>query len=92
MPGVTVVAADNAVSPGIQYVRRELDSGLLRIHADACPHLVREMSNYVYDERASLFGEDKPVKRDDHGPDALRYDRWTGATVYARPMVLRGAR
>ena len=92
MPGVPVVAADNAVSPGIQFVRRELDAGLLRIAREDVPHLVREMSNYVYDERASMFGEDKPVKRDDHGPDALRYDRWTGAAADARPTVLRGSR
>ena len=34
---------------------------------------VREADNDVWDDKAALRGEEKPVKQQDHGPDALRY-------------------
>ena len=38
-----------------------------------CYHLRKEMRNYEWDEKAMARGDDKPVKKDDHGPDSLRY-------------------
>ena len=31
------------------------------------------MSTYAWDSKAQERGEDKPLKVNDHGPDALRY-------------------
>ena len=72
-----ILPAATDVLPGIQKTRELMAEGTLRISHD-CKHLVREMHNYRWDERAGLFGEDRPIKEDDHGPDALRYDVWTG--------------
>ena len=38
-----------------------------------CQQLRRELTNYEWDTNAAERGDDKPIKRDDHGPDALRY-------------------
>ena len=38
-----------------------------------CVHLLREINSYVWDEGPAARNEDKPIKRNDHGPDALRY-------------------
>ena len=67
-----VFKADNDVKRGIQLVRQRFEDGTLTV-GNRCTELTRELSNYTWDERAALFGDDKPVKQDDHGPDALRY-------------------
>ncbi|MFE2033051.1 PBSX family phage terminase large subunit [Streptomyces scopuliridis] len=69
-PGVT--RAVNDVLDGIRSVSVALDSGLLRIHR-SCAGLLAELPNYVWSEEAAARGEDKPVKKDDHSVDALRY-------------------
>ena len=73
-----VFKSDNDVARGIQLVRQRFEDGTLTV-GHRCPELTRELSNYVWDERAALFGDDKPVKQDDHGPDALRYGMYSTA-------------
>ena len=73
--GVRIYPSDNERDRGIQLVRMHLDQDTLRI-SPQCPELARQLSNYRWDERAALIGEDKPIKEDDHGPDALRYGMW----------------
>lgn len=63
---------------GIEVADSYLTRGILRIAKDRTPHLEREVLNYVWakdsDDREK---ERMPVKRDDHGPDALRgYCEW----------------
>ncbi len=67
-----VQGADNAVLDGVRSVSTLLANDLLRIHA-SCESLIQEIYGYVWDEKAQEKGEDKPMKVDDHGPDALRY-------------------
>jgi PBSX family phage terminase large subunit len=67
-----VYDADNDVIPGIRKVSNALHSGRLKIHV-SCINLVKQMSTYAWDEKAQERGEDKPLKVDDHAPDALRY-------------------
>ena len=43
----------------------------------SCKNTIREVSGYVWDEKARDHGEDKPVKTDDHACDALRYGVFT---------------
>lgn len=69
-PGVH--GADNAVVDGIRSVSSLLSAGRLEVH-ESCNGLVGETSGYVWDDTAADRGEEKPMKVDDHGPDALRY-------------------
>lgn len=65
--------ADNSVTEGISETSTLLGQGRLNFAAGKTPHLLRELTGYVWDQKAAERGEDKPVKVDDHGPDALRY-------------------
>ncbi|MFI0906777.1 PBSX family phage terminase large subunit [Streptomyces sioyaensis] len=69
-PGIA--RANNDVLDGIRSTATALDSGLLRIHR-GCTGLLDELPAYSWDPAASERGEDKPLKRDDHSCDALRY-------------------
>ena len=64
--------ADNAVLEGIQSVASAFQEGFLTVDP-TCTDLLDEISQYIWDEKASAKGEDKPVKKNDHGCDALRY-------------------
>lgn len=70
--GMTPVAANNEVLNGIRTVASLLALRKLKIHR-SCTALLAEMPGYAWDDRAALHGEDKPLKVDDHGVDALRY-------------------
>lgn len=64
---------DNNVLDGIREVASLLSTGLMRFHRDSTRELWDEMSSYTWDPKAQERGEDKPMKTNDHGPDALRY-------------------
>lgn len=68
--------ADNAVGDGIRAVNTLLNAGRLKVH-ESCSGLIAETTGYVWDSRAQAMGEDKPIKVDDHGPDAMRYGVWS---------------
>ena len=70
--GFHIRPVDNDVLPGIVSTGAWLSTGELRVH-ERCRKLRDEMASYVWDEKASEIGEDKPVKQADHGCDALRY-------------------
>jgi PBSX family phage terminase large subunit len=65
-------AADNRVDIGLRTVS-SLFSGRLLVDRDRAPVLWDELCGYVWDDKALDRGEERPVKTDDHGPDALRY-------------------
>lgn len=70
--GFYVKPADNEVLDGIRAVATLLAENNIRINK-ACKGLRSEMQSYVWDDKASERGEEKPVKQLDHGPDSLRY-------------------
>lgn len=70
--GYAVIDADNSVLEGIQEVTKGLNNGDLTIGPD-CICTIEEMVGYVWDEKAQMRGEDKPLKQRDHAMDALRY-------------------
>lgn len=70
--GYTSFAANNSVADGIQTVAQLMGVNRLLV-SDACPVLIKELNSYVWDEKASQRGEDKPLKKNDHAADALRY-------------------
>lgn len=70
--GYYVKPADNEVIDGIRIVSTLLAKRNIRINRK-CRGLTGEMQSYVWDDKAAERGEEKPVKQQDHGPDALRY-------------------
>jgi PBSX family phage terminase large subunit len=70
--GLHVVEANNDVLFGIEKMTTEMGKGNLYIIKD-CQNLIHEIENYVWDNKKSMEGEDKPVKKGDHAIDSLRY-------------------
>lgn len=64
--------ANNDVEDGIRNVSTALSLGLILFN-DCCEMIFREFFSYVWDEKASKNGKDKPVKENDHAMDAIRY-------------------
>ena len=77
-------AANNAVLKGIQLVSSAIEAGAVMIRP-RCKHLIDELMGYAWDPKAQARGEDKPLKQNDHGCDALRY----GLMAYERDIVRR---
>ena len=75
--GMYVKPANNEVEDGIRVVGSLLVKRNIRINKENCKGLIGEMRSYVWDDKASERGEEKPVKQKDHGPDALRYYCYT---------------
>lgn len=71
--GFYVKEGDNDVLDGIRVVATLFQRKKLMIHKDKCKGLISELRSYVWDEKAAKIGDEKPVKMQDHAPDALRY-------------------
>lgn len=67
-----VYDADNEVLDGIRFVATLITSGTLKI-CKCCKNLIKEMGVYVWDAQAAQRGIEKPLKKNDHIVDALRY-------------------
>lgn len=70
--GIFVIGANNDVLDGIRKTSTLMRRRQIQIHR-RCEGLQNELGAYRWDEKASQRGEEKPVKEQDHGPDALRY-------------------
>lgn len=70
--GLHVIDADNDVVNGINFMVSEMQAGNLFVCSD-CPNLIKEIESYVWDPRAAEKGEDKPLKKNDHSIDSVRY-------------------
>lgn len=70
--GIICRDADNDVLEGIRWTATLLGLNLVKIHP-RCENLIRELQGYVWDTKPTEKGNEKPIKKDDHGPDALRY-------------------
>lgn len=71
--GVYVREADNDVLYGIRRTGTLFTHRRLLVNEGNCMGLIDELGTYMWDDKAALRGEEKPVKQQDHGPDALRY-------------------
>jgi hypothetical protein len=60
-----VIKANNAVLDGIRTTKSALSHSLL-FFSPKCKKTIEEFSSYIWDEKASLRGEDKPMKEHDH--------------------------
>lgn len=68
--------AINDVLPGIRFHGQLLSNGTFKI-CENCVETIKEYSNYVWDEKASRGGDEKPIKKWDHIQDATRYVLFT---------------
>ena len=70
--GIYVIPAKNDVMDGIRKTSSLFQKRELLINTQ-CVGFRDEIGTYMWDEKASQRGEEKPIKQFDHGPDALRY-------------------
>jgi PBSX family phage terminase large subunit len=71
--GFLVKLAKKDVLSGIAHLTTLFKLRRIKINKDRCPHLIKELSGYAWDEKAAKLGEEKPVKQNDHLCDPLRY-------------------
>lgn len=71
--GAYIREADNDVSDGIRRTGTLFARRRLLVNEANCMGLIDELGTYMWDDKAAMRGEEKPVKQQDHGPDALRY-------------------
>lgn len=70
--GFTVIKADNDVTDGIRLVASLLNQEKIAF-SEACINTQKEFASYVWDDKAAERGEDKPIEKNDHAMDAVRY-------------------
>jgi phage terminase large subunit-like protein len=80
--GIVTIAGQNKVPAGINRIKERFEREKLFIAAN-CRHLIEELKQYRWKEppRSGEDGPAKPVKKDDHLLDALRY------AVMSRPYL-----
>lgn len=75
--GVTgLYEAENDVMNGVNYVRKLLHDGGLKVCSE-CTNVIKEFQSYVWDKNSIKSGVDKPKKENDHALDAIRYALFT---------------
>lgn len=79
-----VTPANNAVLDGIRSTGTLLSNRRLMFVEPKVRTALDEMGGYVWDSGWQLRGEDKPVKLDDHGPDAIRYGVMGTANIWRK--------
>lgn len=71
--GYRIKDADNEVADGIRMTSTMMAQRKIKAVKDKCPRTLKDIASYVWDEKAAERGEEKPLKVNDHGDDALRY-------------------
>jgi len=71
--GLRIKDADNEVLEGIRMMSTLIAQRKLRVHRDRCPNFLKEVTGYVWDEKAVHRGVEQPLKNADHCMDAGRY-------------------
>lgn len=85
--GIISTQADNDVLNGIRTVASLLSSGHLLV-TDRCAGWLKEVTEYVWDKKATEKGDDKPLKANDHSCDALRYAVQTTESIWRQHVKL----
>ncbi|MCK4521409.1 MAG: PBSX family phage terminase large subunit [Nanoarchaeota archaeon] len=71
-----IKTADNDVDNGLRLQATMLQKRSYKI-CQSCPMTIKEYYGYIWDQKASLRGLDKPKKENDHTKDAERYALYT---------------
>jgi len=92
--GFRVKDAVNDVRAGLATTATLIGNRQVLCEKNHCPSFLREMHSYVWDDKARLKGEEKPLKERDHAMDALRYLCHTKGDRFRRlpPAAPRGSR
>ena len=67
-----VLDANNDVLLGIKIMSKFIANKNL-VCRRKCKNFIEQVQNYAWDPKAADRGEDKPIKKDDHGVDSVRY-------------------
>lgn len=70
--GFKIQKADNDVANGIRETAVAMKIGAIKF-SDRLKNWKDEVEGYIWDEKASMGGTDKPVKEKDHLMDSMRY-------------------
>jgi len=82
-----VANALNDVLSGIRTVSSLLATDRLLV-SDRCTNLIDQIPAYVWDPKATLRGEDKPIKAEDDEVDALRYSIFSTRALWSGSIHL----
>ncbi len=74
--GYKVKQGDNAVLDGIRFTSSMLENNMILI-SRRCERTIKEFRSYMWDNKAMMHGEDRPLKEHDHCMDAMRYFTYT---------------
>lgn len=74
--GLKIREADNSVVDGIRFTSSMLAQEKIKF-LSRCKNTIKEFSAYLWDEKATSRGEDKPLKEHDHAMDSMRYFVYT---------------
>jgi hypothetical protein len=93
--GLPIVLADkgaDSVADGIRELQAHLHRGTLLVDDAACPMLWREMRGYRWQTArdGSPLVPERPVKKDDHALDALRYALYMSGPRRPRRLLVAG--
>ena len=75
--GLYVIDGDNDVMNGIRACSSMFNQKHIHINRQKCQGLIEELQSYRWDEKAALVGNERPIKSEDHAPDAMRYYIYT---------------
>lgn len=84
--GYSVIKANNNVLDGIRATQTAMNTGKI-VFTPNCKNLFKELSSYVWDEKAAERGEDAVVKQHDHAMDAMRY--FVYKVLYQKPTKVK---
>lgn len=79
--GVVTQAAEKSVTYGLSTMAWLLGEGYLKV-SDKCARFINEAPGYSWDPKATLKGEDKPIKTNDDSLDAGRYAVCTTESIW----------
>lgn len=71
-----IIEAKNDVLDGIRYMAQLMSNGTFKISQN-CPETIKEIYNYLWDSKSSEIGIDRPIKKNDHLLDSIRYALFT---------------
>jgi len=80
-----IAKGNNEVLDGIRKVSSLLSTGNLMVH-NRCENVIREFGAYSWDPKAQERGEDKPLEKNDHTMDAVRYVVASIGSTFERVM------
>lgn len=74
---IDIENANNIVLNGIRFTSQMFATNRVKLHKRHCAKTIAEIKSYVWDKKKTEGGKEQPLKKNDHGPDAVRYGVFT---------------